>query len=103
MCELWGWFVCCLIYSLTRDQSAALQRAIDSLPGRARGWVGVDFLLAEDGQLTVIEINPRLTTSFVGLSSACDQSLADVLVRAALGIETNFSALHFLSQEFFVR
>ena len=88
---------------LTRDQSEALQQAIDALGGRARGWVGVDFLLAEDGQLTVIEINPRLTTSFVGLSRACNQSLADVLVRAALGTETHSSTLHFLSQEFFVR
>lgn len=89
--------------SLTRDQSDDLQRAIDALVGRARGWVGVDFLLSEDGQLTVIEINPRLTTSFVGLSKACDRSLADLLVRAALGVESHFSAPHFLEQEFFVR
>ena len=32
------------------------------------GWVGVDFLRSlEDGSITILEINPRPTTSLVGL------------------------------------
>jgi predicted ATP-grasp superfamily ATP-dependent carboligase len=39
-----------------------------ALPGLA-GYVGVDVLV-DDTQLTVLEINPRLTTSYVGLHRA---------------------------------
>jgi predicted ATP-grasp superfamily ATP-dependent carboligase len=45
-----------------------LLRAVESVPG-LRGFVGVDFLWDPDpGEITVLEINPRPTTSFVGLS-----------------------------------
>jgi predicted ATP-grasp superfamily ATP-dependent carboligase len=45
-----------------------LGRAVESVPG-LRGFVGVDFLWEPElGQTTVLEINPRATTSFVGLS-----------------------------------
>lgn len=36
-----------------------------------RGWVGVDFLWHPgEARATIVEINPRMTTSFVGLSRA---------------------------------
>ena len=42
-------------------------RAIESVPGLL-GFVGVDFVVVEPfGAVEVIEINPRLTTSIVGL------------------------------------
>lgn len=54
------------------DGSPALaaepRRAIDAVPG-LRGWVGVDFILEDDGRAAILEINPRLTTSFVGLKA----------------------------------
>ena len=34
--------------------------------GNPRGWVGVDLLLEEGNRPVVLEINPRLTTSFLG-------------------------------------
>ncbi|MEO6811060.1 MAG: ATP-grasp domain-containing protein [Isosphaeraceae bacterium] len=41
-------------------------RAVESVEG-LRGWVGVDFLWDEaNGRVSVLEINPRLTTSYVG-------------------------------------
>jgi predicted ATP-grasp superfamily ATP-dependent carboligase len=43
------------------------RRAVEALSSRLRGWVGVDFILDEGGRAVVLEINPRLTTSFVGL------------------------------------
>ncbi len=47
---------------------ALLGRAVQSVPG-LRGFVGVDFLWEPQlGETTVLEINPRATTSFVGLS-----------------------------------
>jgi predicted ATP-grasp superfamily ATP-dependent carboligase len=44
------------------------RRAVESVPG-LRGFVGVDFLRDEaTGEATVLEINPRPTTSYVGLA-----------------------------------
>jgi hypothetical protein len=43
--------------------------------------VGVDLVLHADGTgVTVVEINPRLTTSYVGLRAALEENLMAVLV-----------------------
>lgn len=71
-----------------RAQSLA-KRAIEALPP-ARGYVGVDLVLgdAEDGsQDYVIEINPRLTTSYVGLRALSQTNLAQAMLDVALGRE----------------
>lgn len=45
---------------------AALHATLASVPG-LRGWVGIDFLWdPASGALTVLELNPRPTTSYVG-------------------------------------
>ncbi|MFO0909107.1 MAG: ATP-grasp domain-containing protein [Isosphaeraceae bacterium] len=41
-------------------------RAVRSVPGLF-GFVGVDFIRTPDGRSVVLELNPRLTTSYVGL------------------------------------
>ena len=33
-----------------------------------RGFIGIDFILKKNSQLSIIEINPRLTCSYIGLS-----------------------------------
>jgi predicted ATP-grasp superfamily ATP-dependent carboligase len=57
-------------------------------PEAAAGWVGVDMILGdrEDGRADrVLELNPRLTTSFVGLSAMFDGSLVRAIIDAAEG------------------
>jgi tyramine---L-glutamate ligase len=45
-----------------------LQKAVESVPG-LRGFAGVDFIWDEDCQhATILEINPRPTTSIVGIT-----------------------------------
>lgn len=44
------------------------------------GYVGVDLLLGENGQLHVLEVNPRLTTSFAGLEAAIAYNPARLLL-----------------------
>ena len=54
----------------------------------AVGYVGVDLVLgrAPDGsEDAVIEINPRLTTSYIGLRSAAVGSLAEAMWHVARG------------------
>lgn len=59
-----------------RAASLALA-AVRALPRTVRGFVGFDLVLAEDPeQDCVIEVNPRLTTSYVGLRHIVEGNLA---------------------------
>jgi predicted ATP-grasp superfamily ATP-dependent carboligase len=51
------------------------------------GYVGVDLVLGEgeDGDDYAIEINPRLTASYLGLRQLCQQNLAELMLRLAQG------------------
>jgi predicted ATP-grasp superfamily ATP-dependent carboligase len=56
------------IPAATRVDEKPLRAAIESVPG-LRGFVGVDFIWDESRRhTTVLEINPRPTTSIVGLT-----------------------------------
>lgn len=61
------------------------RRAVECVPG-LRGFVGVDLVLGDDaGGDVVIEINPRLTTSYVGLRALAETNLAAVMLAVARG------------------
>jgi hypothetical protein len=69
-----------------RAQQLAL-RAVAPIHGLL-GYVGVDLILgdAADGSEDVaIEINPRLTTSYVGLRALAEFNLAETMLALALG------------------
>ena len=62
-------------------------RAIEALP-QPFGFIGVDLVLGNQGDGSadyVIEINPRLTTSYVGLRAASQTNLAASLLAVAEG------------------
>jgi hypothetical protein len=67
---------------LGKADSAALQRtalaACRSIPG-LRGYVGVDLIVpsADPGRPVVVEINPRLTTSYLGYRALAENNLAE--------------------------
>ncbi|HEV3003063.1 MAG TPA: ATP-grasp domain-containing protein, partial [Pirellulales bacterium] len=51
------------------------------------GYLGVDLVLGgpDDGSDdVVIEINPRLTTSYIGLRAACRENLAAAMLALAV-------------------
>ncbi len=56
----------------------------EALPSRAEGWIGIDFLIPDlmhtSQDLVVIEINPRLTTSYLGYRKWYGHTLADALL-----------------------
>ena len=66
----------------SRAVALALQ-AVACIPG-LQGYVGVDLVLGETGD-HAIEINPRLTTSYIGLRRLCGQNLADLMLRCVRG------------------
>ncbi|MCC9599989.1 ATP-grasp domain-containing protein [Stieleria sp. JC731] len=60
-----------------RRATAIASRAIAAMPPTARGFVGLDLILGDEpSQDCVIEINPRLTTSYVGLREMIHGNLA---------------------------
>jgi hypothetical protein len=63
------------------------RQAVQTVPG-LRGYVGVDLVLgdATDGsQDWVIEINPRLTTSYVGLRALAETNLVQAMLHIVIG------------------
>ena len=53
-------------HPLKQKAFSAAKKAVECFSG-LRGYVGVDVVLAEE-KAFVVDVNPRLTTSYVGLS-----------------------------------
>jgi len=73
--------------NLNRRAQSLARRAIAAVPG-LRGYVGVDLVLgfpANGSGDAVMEINPRLTTSYVALRRLAHFNLAEALLAAVGG------------------
>ncbi len=44
------------------------------------GYVGIDFILSTQQQPLILEINPRLTTSYVGINQALGMNVANMII-----------------------
>jgi hypothetical protein len=66
------------------DAARRAAEALSAAAGGLRGYLGIDLVLADDGP-TVIEINPRLTTSYLGLRRVAVANLGRIILDAALG------------------
>jgi len=76
----------CEVNGLEGDRSTyeRLGRAVaEAIPG-LWGYVGVDFVVTDDGPV-ILEVNPRLTTSFVGLSRSLGCNVAAMVLGSAQG------------------
>jgi predicted ATP-grasp superfamily ATP-dependent carboligase len=62
------------------------RQAITGLDGLL-GYVGVDVILGDDGHDWAIEINPRLTTSYVGLRALAEFNLAEAMLNVVQGMQ----------------
>lgn len=89
--------------SLAQRATALAERAMTALPP-AVGYVGVDLVLGKAGDGrddVVIEVNPRLTTSYVGLRAIAKSNLAQAMVDIAAGrpaeLEFREGAVEFLA------
>lgn len=75
-----------------RQRAIALARRAVATVAGLEGWIGVDVILgaAADGREdAVIEINPRLTTSYIGLRRLARTNLADVWLRLWRGAQVD--------------
>ncbi len=69
--------------NIAYSREAELQQLIDkvaiAIPG-LWGYVGIDLVQTESGELLVLEINPRLTTSYAGIHSALGINVASLII-----------------------
>jgi tyramine---L-glutamate ligase len=72
-----------LDHPLARLAGEEAVRACEALPG-LRGYVGVDFVLTKS-EAVVIEVNPRLTTAYLGVRSALEENVAAMAIAACAG------------------
>jgi predicted ATP-grasp superfamily ATP-dependent carboligase len=82
-----------LTAGLAERAAGLAERALDALPPTT-GYVGVDLILGRDpygGEDVVIEVNPRLTTSYVGLRAAARSNLAEAMWLVSQGQVPNIS------------
>jgi predicted ATP-grasp superfamily ATP-dependent carboligase len=70
--------------ALARRAVELAGRSVAAVPG-LRGYVGVDLVLGQDGDV-VLEINPRITTSYVGLRAMTPDNLAEAMLRVVRGM-----------------
>jgi predicted ATP-grasp superfamily ATP-dependent carboligase len=48
-----------------------------------QGYAGVDVIVADE--VYVVDVNPRITSSLVGIASIMDEEIADILIRSSFG------------------
>ena len=78
------------------DRAVAIASSAMETLGPMHGYLGVDLVLgnASDGsEDVIIEINPRLTTSYVGLRAATESNLAEAMLRIAEAREISIAWL----------
>ena len=66
-----------------KQEAVKVAEAVVGCFAGLRGYVGVDLILTDSGPV-VVDVNPRLTTSFVGLSRIAKFNFAEALANAAL-------------------
>jgi predicted ATP-grasp superfamily ATP-dependent carboligase len=69
-------------HPLRDDAFRVAEKVVESFPG-LHGYVGVDLILTND-TVFIVDVNPRLTTSFVGLDKVANFNIAEALINSVL-------------------
>ena len=69
-----------LIVSLEPKIKNLAKKIKKAMPG-LMGFVGVDFVLDEKNNIFILEVNPRLTCSFIGLSKYLNRCLSEEILQ----------------------
>jgi len=70
-------------HDLEKEALRAAERAVESVRG-LKGYVGVDMILTDEEPF-VLEVNPRLTLSYIGLRRVADFNPAEAIIDAVIG------------------
>ncbi|MEM2882998.1 MAG: ATP-grasp domain-containing protein [Nitrososphaerales archaeon] len=69
-----------LPHQLTKKAFEAALKAVNAFKG-LKGYVGVDLVLAD--KPLVLEVNPRITVSYIGLSRVLEGGVANLMIKMA--------------------
>jgi predicted ATP-grasp superfamily ATP-dependent carboligase len=69
-------------HPLKPEAFALTEKIVESIPG-LRGYIGVDLVFTSQ-KAFVVDVNPRLTTSYVGLSKVASYNVAEALIDSVL-------------------
>ncbi|HID20243.1 MAG TPA: ATP-grasp domain-containing protein [Methanophagales archaeon] len=99
-------------YLIGREAESEIMRMSEKVITllHCEGYVGIDFILGDEGSAYVLDVNPRPTTSIVGIARVLNYSVADLILRAKFGtlpmpdeIKTEGTFIFNLSQnEYFI-
>jgi len=65
-------------------QDEIIKTAVDAATVMGcQGYVGIDLIIAD--RIYVIDVNPRITTSLIGIAACMQEEIADILVCASKG------------------
>lgn len=88
---------------LAKEARNIAKGAVEAIPD-LKGYVGVDLVLTERGPI-VVEVNPRLTTTYLGLRKVLKINLSEAIIHAAFGEEmpeeTGFAGVAFIAHIYF--
>jgi predicted ATP-grasp superfamily ATP-dependent carboligase len=68
-------------HKLEKKALKAAEEAVEAVSG-LKGYVGVDMILSDE-EPTIMEVNPRLTVSYIGLRKVADFNPAEAIINAA--------------------
>ncbi|MFX1568436.1 MAG: ATP-grasp domain-containing protein [Promethearchaeota archaeon] len=69
---------------------------------KIEGYFGIDFILKNDNSVSFLEINPRLTTSYMGLRNVINYNCAELIFNSKT-IISNKPEIRFLNYSHFTR
>ena len=75
-------------HPLKQDAFSLAEKVVESFSG-LRGYVGVDLVLAKGGPY-VVDVNPRLTMSYVGLRKVANFNVAGALINSVINGQLPF-------------
>jgi hypothetical protein len=70
------------VHPAREAEITAVARKVVEVLG-CQGYCGVDVVLAD--KVFVVDVNPRITTSLVGIAACMKEEIADILVAASKG------------------
>jgi predicted ATP-grasp superfamily ATP-dependent carboligase len=72
-----------LKYKISRKIKKQTSELIENMSG-LRGYLGVDLIIDKNDDIYFLEVNPRVTTSYVGIRKITEVNLAEIIKKAVL-------------------
>jgi predicted ATP-grasp superfamily ATP-dependent carboligase len=70
------------VHPLREAEIAGVAKKVSEVLG-CQGYCGIDVVVAD--KVYVVDVNPRITTSLVGIAACMEEEIADILVAASKG------------------